>query len=266
MRLIRRTAAAALAVGVLAAAAVAFSNTSASAAGTWWQPKAGLSWQWQLTGRLNRSVVADVYDIDAFDAKATDVAALHAAGRKVVCYVNAGGYENWRPDASRFAAPVLGKALDGWAGERWLDIRRWDLLEPIMTERFTMCRQKGFDAVEPDNVDGYTNSTGFRLTATDQLTYNRRLADLAHRLGLAVGLKNDLDQVVALQPVFDFAVNEECFQYRECGVLSAFVKAGKPVFHVEYEVARSRFCPTTRGLGFSSLRKRYDLDAWRESC
>ena len=262
----RRVTAGALAASALVAAVVGLSTGPASATDGWWRPAAGVTWQWQLTGTLNRSVNAAVYDIDAFDVTAADVSALHAAGRKAICYVNAGGYENWRPDASRFPSAVLGKALDGWAGERWLDVRRWDLLEPIMTARFTMCRQKGFDGVEPDNVDGYANSTGFPLTATDQLTYNRRLADLAHRLGLAVGLKNDLDQVGALLPSFDFAVNEECFQYRECGVLSAFIKAGKPVFHVEYEVATSQFCPTTRGLGLSSMRKDFDLTAWRQPC
>ena len=61
---------------------------------------------------------------------------------------------------------MLGKELDGWPGERWLDVRRWDVLEPILAARFDVCRQKGFDAVEPDNVDGYANESGFPLTAS----------------------------------------------------------------------------------------------------
>ena len=108
------------------------------------------------------------------------MAALKAAGRRVICYVNAGAFEEWRPDAKRFPKAVLGKDLDGWPGERWLDIRQWGKLEPILAARFDTCRAKGFDAVEPDNVDGYANDSGFPLTAADQLTFNRRVADLAH--------------------------------------------------------------------------------------
>jgi glycosyl hydrolase family 114 len=239
---------------------------SAVPAGSWWRPRAGLTWQWQLSGPLDRGVSAEVYDVDAVNTSAEDVAALHAAGRKVICYVDAGSYEPGRPDAGRFPAAVLGKELDGWPGERWLDVRRWDVLEPILAARFDTCRQKGFDAVEPDNVDGYQNESGFPLTASDQLVFNKRLADLAHKRGLAVGLKNDIDQVAELQPHFDFAVNEECMQYDECDPLRAFVAAGKPVFHVEYAQESGGFCPRAKALGFSSMRKRLDLDAWRESC
>jgi hypothetical protein len=129
--------------------------------------------------------------------------------------------------------------------------------------RLRMCRNKGFDGVEADNVDGYRNDSGFPLAAEDQLGFNRRVAALAHSLGLAAGLKNDLDQVASLEPAFEFAVNEECFRYHECAVLSVFIAAKKPVFHVEYDLAPEQFCPQTRGLGFASMRKHTNLDAWR---
>ena len=241
-------------------------DASPVAAGAWWRPRAGLTWQWQLSGKLDRSVDAQVYDVDGQDTSAADVAALKAAGRRTICYVNAGAWEKWRPDAGKFPQAVLGKELDGWPGERWLDIRQWKILEPILAARFDTCRAKGFDAVEPDNVDGYANKSGFPLKAADQLTFNRRLADLAHRRGLAVGLKNDVEQAAELAPQFDFAVNEECAQYDECDKLAVFVKAGKPVFHVEYEKESGRFCPESRRLGFSSMRKKPELDAWRETC
>ncbi len=240
-------------------------STSASPA-TWWRPRPGLTWQWQLTGTIDTSVKVDVFDVDAVTTPAATVAALRAAGRRTICYVNAGAYEDFRPDKSRFPAAVLGKQLDGWPGERWLDIRRWDILEPILTARFETCRSKGFDGVEPDNVDGYANDSGFPLTAADQLTFNRRVAALAHRLGLGVGLKNDLEQVADLAPAFDFAVNEECAKYRECDRLRVFITAGKPVFHVEYDLGTAQFCPTTKALGFSSMRKKLELDAWRQPC
>jgi hypothetical protein len=230
-----------------------------------WAYRPGMTWQWQLTGELDLTVDADVYELDAFTTPAAAVDALHAAGRKVICYVSAGAYENFRPDTARFPASVLGTA-NGWPGERWLDVRQWPVLEPVLRDRFRLCAGKGFDAVEADNVDGYANDSGFPLTAEDQLLFNRRLARLAHSLGLAIGLKNDLDQTAALEPDFDFAVNEECFRYGECGRLTPFTAAGKPVFHAEYDVDVGQFCAQARAMRLVSMRKRPDLDAWRQHC
>ncbi|MEV6160376.1 endo alpha-1,4 polygalactosaminidase [Streptomyces sp. NPDC052052] len=230
-----------------------------------WRPEPGLGWQWQLSGRLDPTVDVPVYDIDGFDHDASAVADLHRRGRKVICYLSTGAWEDFRPDAGKFPASVRGKG-NGWEGERWLDIRRTDILEPLMEARIAMCAKKGFDAVEPDNMDGYRNRTGFPLTAADQLRYNRLIARIAHRHGLAVGLKNDLGQIPELEPDFDFAVNEQCAQYKECETLSPFVKAGKAVFHVEYELPVARFCATSKRLGLSSLLKKYELGVWRQEC
>ncbi|KOX37426.1 MULTISPECIES: endo alpha-1,4 polygalactosaminidase [unclassified Streptomyces] len=230
-----------------------------------WRPKPGLAWQWQLSGRLDPAVDVPVYDIDGFDHPASAVEDLHARGRKVICYLSTGAWEDFRPDADRFPKALLGRG-NGWKGERWLDVRRTDVLGPLMAERLDMCRDKGFDAVEPDNMDGYKNRTGFPLTAADQLRYNRLIARLAHERGLAVGLKNDLDQIPELLPDFDFAVNEQCAQYDECDRLTPFVKAGKAVFHVEYELTTDRFCPRSRRLGLSSMLKKYELGVWRRPC
>jgi hypothetical protein len=237
-----------------------------TAAARIWRPSARTTWQWQLSGRLDLSVAAQMYDIDAVDTPARTVARLHARGRRAVCYLSAGSYERGRPDAGSFPAAVLGRPLEGWPGERWLDIRRLDVLGPIMERRLDLCRRKGFDGVEADNVDGYTNRTGFPLTGAQQLAYNRFLARAAHARGLAIGLKNDLGQVRALEPHFDFAVNEQCFQFDECDRLRPFVRAGKPVFAVEYELAPGAFCARAKRLGFMAMRKRLDLDAWRAPC
>ncbi|MBA2517718.1 MAG: endo alpha-1,4 polygalactosaminidase [Solirubrobacterales bacterium] len=219
----------------------------------------------QLTTPVDQSVSADFYVIDGFDNDASVVASLHGQGRHVGCYLSVGSYEDWRPDAASFPAAVLGKS-NGWPGERWLDIRRLDLLGPIMEARLDMCRAKGYDAVDPDNVDGYTNATGFPLTAADQLAYNRFIADAAHVRGMAVGLKNDLDQVATLAPSFDFSVNEQCFEYSECNLLTPFVAAGKPVFNIEYRGDPAVICPQARSLGLLSQMKRLSLDAWRTVC
>lgn len=234
--------------------------------GARWQPKPGTRWQWQLDGAVDTSVDVPVYDIDGFENDAATVAKLHAKKRKVICYINAGAYEDWRPDQGKFPESVLGAKNEGWKGEKWLDIRRLDVLRPIMAERFDMCREKGFDAVEPDLTEGFRNKTGFPLTAAHQLAFNRMIASLAHERGMAVGLKNDLDQIPELVGDFDFAVNEQCAQYGECEKLKPFVAKGKAVFHVEYEMAPREFCGEAKELGLSSMQKKLGLNAWRKPC
>jgi hypothetical protein len=227
----------------------------------------GISAQVQLEGKVDTSFAVGAYDIDGFDNGAAVVDQVHARGAKAICYISAGSWENWRPDASDFPDSVKGSPLTDWPGEKWLDIRRLDVLGPIMAKRMDMCAAKGFDAVDPDNVDGYANRTGFKLTAADQLDYNRMLARMAHERGLLVGLKNDTDQVRALVPNFDFAVVEQCFQYKECGRYSPFVEAGKAVLAIEYSTKNMETkCTTAKKLRVSLIFKKMDLGAWRRAC
>ncbi|MEV5708510.1 endo alpha-1,4 polygalactosaminidase [Actinoallomurus sp. NPDC052274] len=241
-----------------------------------WKPALNTSWQWQLKS-VPSAPYLDVamYDIDGFDATAADVANLHSSrsGRKVVCYISAGTYENWRSDAGDFPSSVLGSNVDNWPGERWLDIRQYGgTLGTILTKRMDMCKAKGFDAIEFDNVDGYTNKPGFPLTATDQLNFNTWLANEAHKRGLSAGLKNDIDQLQTLQPYFDWALNEECWANDECTTAQTgygydkYVAAGKAVFNVEYTLSTSKFCTKANAQNFNSLKKNLDLDAYRVPC
>jgi hypothetical protein len=217
-------------------------------------------------GTIDQTVSAQMFDVDLFDAPADTVAALHAAGHATVCYVNAGVWESWRPDAAMYPAAVKGNSDPGWQGEQWLDIRQWSVLQPILEARMALCKSEGFDGIELDNVDGYMNNTGFPLTATDQLTFNRNIASSAHAKGLSVGLKNDLEQVPDLVGQFDWALNEQCFEYSECDSLQPFVTAGKAVFNVEYNLATSAFCPQAKAMGLSSILKHLALDAYRVAC
>lgn len=237
------------------------------AGGLPWRPAPGTSWQIQLSGALDTTVGAAIYDVDLFDQPAAAIAALHALDRKVICYFSAGSYEDWRPDRDAFPAAVIGNPLQGWPGEWWLDVRA-QAVRDVMGARMDLAVQKGCDGVDPDNVDGYANGSGFPLAAADQLDYNRFLASAAHARGLAVGLKNDLDQVADLVAAFDWAVDEQCFQYDECSLLQPFTAAGKPVFEIEYgtQALATAICPTANGLGFETLVKHLALDAWRISC
>ncbi|MGE3289600.1 MAG: endo alpha-1,4 polygalactosaminidase [Pseudonocardia sp.] len=231
-----------------------------------WVPRVGETWQIQLQGAVDTSIDADVYDVDLFDVDEAVVDALGAEGAHVMCYLSAGTFEEWRDDASRFPDEVVGKPLKNWPGEHWLDVRRLDVLEPILADRLDLCRAKGFDAVDPDNLDGYTQDSGFPLTAEDQLRFNRLVARLAHERSLAVGLKNDLEQVGELVSEFDFAINESCVATGECHLLTPFIAAGKPVFHIEYVLRPVEFCAVTVPLRFSSVWKPRDLTVPWEWC
>jgi hypothetical protein len=231
-----------------------------------WIPAPRTSWQWQLSGELDATANATMYDVDLFNTTAEQVSMLHARGSRVICYLDAGTFESWRPDAGQFPSSVLGRPVKGWEEERWLDIRQMDVLGPVVQQRLDLCRNKGFDGVEFDNVDGYANRSGFPLTSTDQLTYNRWLAEEAHARGLTAGLKNDLDQVADLVPSFDWALVEQCFEYEECDQLQPFVDAGKAVFAVEYHVAPESFCQRALEATFNALYKHEQLDAYRVAC
>lgn len=241
--------------------------------GEWYRPAVNSSWHWQLRGTVHTGHAVDVYIIDLFDTPPPLIERLHGLGRKVICYFSAGSYELWRPDASHYAAADLGNTLADYPDERWVDIRS-ARIRTILAARLELAAAKGCDGVEPDNVDGYRNDSGFPLSAQDQLVFNVWLANAAHRRGLAVALKNDVEQAAELEPYFDFAINESCHRYRECDRLAPFVAAGKPVFNAEYEEKyvrsarlRAALCRQARGRQLRTLVLPVELDdAFRYSC
>jgi len=240
-----------------------------SGRGRWWAPPLGTAWQIQYAGVLDTSVDVPIYDVDGLDVTAEDIAILHRAGRRVICYINAGAWEDWREDAADFPASAIGNDYEGWPGEKWLDIRQIPALAPVLRKRLDISRAKGCDAIDPDNLDGYTQATGFPITADDQLAFNRFIAREAHARNLSVGLKNDFAQAADLVADFDFAVAESCFLYGECDLLQPFVNRGKPVFAIEYTDTAIDFddvCAQARMLKIEAILKNRSLDAWRVTC
>lgn len=223
-------------------------------------------WQYQLQGTIDRSNAARVFDIDGAGTPAATVRALKRDGRYLICYFSAGTYESFRPDSHRLPPSVRGRPVEGFENERWLDIRRLSLIAPVLRARMRTCAHKGFDAVEPDNVDGYDNRTGFPLRRHDALRFTRWLARTAHRLGLAVGLKNSAGLARALAGRFDFAVVEQCLQYDECERYRPFVRRGKPVYGVEYEDTAANVCPSAARLDMNTIIKDVDLTAPSRPC
>jgi hypothetical protein len=227
---------------------------------TAWSPKVTDTWQWQLQGTIDTSYQVTMYDVDLFTTSQATINLLKTQGRRVVCYFSAGSYESFRPDASQFLSGDKGNSLaPPFADELWLDTRSANVRK-IMKARLDLAATKGCDGVEPDNMDGYRNTPGFALGPQTQIDFNKFIAAEAQSRGLKVGLKNDVDQLVELEPFYDFAVNEQCQQYDECAGYSVFTSKGKPVFNAEYldsyvndSAARTRMCTASRAQKLRTL-------------
>lgn len=241
---------------------------STTDAGLVWRPAKDTTFYWDLTNAPpDNTKNVGAYDIDGWGNDAAEVTALHARGIKVVCYMDAGTYEPGRPDSASFPAALKGSAVEGWPGELWLDVRpagpSYAALQSIMLARFTVCRDKGFNAVEPDNLDSYQNDPGFPTSADDQIAYNEWIAGTVHGLGLAVFQKNDLDQITTLQPDFDGILDEECNHYSECAALAPYSAADKPVWNAEYAedgATTASFCASDVGAGITGALFSINLD------
>jgi hypothetical protein len=231
----------------------------------------GTSWQWQLSGTTIDETVLDavdnpkkMYDIDLFTTDSSTIGRLHSKGITVICYMETGAWESYRPDAARYPSTVLGKGVDGYPDERFVDIRQVDVLLPIISARIDLAASKGCDGIEPDlddTYDGYT--TGFTLTEADQLAFNHAVADVAHARGLLIGLKNgassDGSFERAMVEFTDWALNEECNTFDECSGYSVFIEQNKAVFQVEYMHPNGTtvddFCPNDNAANFDGLLK-----------
>ena len=247
------------------------------------------------------NVAPKVFDIDIYqdpgcsgavaNIKNTNaVAAIHANGAHAMGYINAGSIENFRTDYPQYISfntscggCLIGATYFGYRNEHWLSISDDGSVTGInpntgvretpaqfirdeLTLRMADAKAAGFDAIEFDNVESYTNKSGFNTTAAQQLAFNESIANLAHSLGFTVALKNDLGQATDLQPYFDFAVSEQCFQYSECGTPAPGLQAwpstyGKAVFNVEYSGKLSTFCPlaNSSSYNFNSILKNANL-------
>ncbi|MCM5681436.1 endo alpha-1,4 polygalactosaminidase [Schlegelella sp. S2-27] len=238
-----------------------------------WTPRLTDTWHVQLTGIVQMHGGVDVYVVDLFDVPQATLQMLRAARKHVVCMFSAGVAESWRPDYGRFLPADVGAPVAEGPGEWWLDTRSANVRE-IMKARLDHAVARGCDAVGLDAADGYTNSPGLELNALTQLDFNRFMALHAASKGLAVGLKNDVEQLMQLEPHFDFAINEQCHEYDECLGYDAFVASDKPVFNVEYDAryvidaaARAGLCARARAAQLRTLVLPHALDgSFRFSC
>jgi len=253
-----------------------------------WTPQAGEKWQIILSGEPETSSLtpgdAEVWDLDLFNTDAATISAIKAQGKGVICYFSAGTSEPDRPDLGSLASSAIGAALPDWPGENWLDIRSDNVVE-IMKSRIQLASQKGCDAVDPDNMDGYSNQNGGgfspALTTDDSIAFLKKLSDEASSLGLQIGLKNAEEIIPQVGDLVQFAVNEECVATGDCSSYDSWLSAGKPIFHIEYPNGGGGDSPSSspdgdkkqpKALadycisGFSTVLKNLSLDGYVQYC
>ncbi|OAQ58359.2 endo alpha-1,4 polygalactosaminidase precursor [Pochonia chlamydosporia 170] len=252
---------------------------------TIWKPEVGATWQIILRKPINLSadngaITPDskVYDLDLFDNTADTFLKLHKAGVNVICYFSAGSWEDWREDAGKFDKVDLGKDLDGWPGEKWLNVSSSSVRD-IMKARIKLAASKGCMAIDPDNVDGYKNNNGLGLTSAQAADFVKFLASEAASYNMSTGLKNAADIIDDVLSVVQFSVNEQCIELAECESFARFIKAKKPVFNIEYPKGApdgltvqtvDEICSlkgnATGSDGFSKVIKKMNLDGWVQYC
>jgi hypothetical protein len=241
-------------------------------------PSGKMVWDWQIGASSESAVVppanARLLDIDLFGTSAGKVAALKSKGIYVVCYINAGSWQPGQPDSNEYPASLKLQADPNWPGEYFLDVtdvfKSGSVLARILRARLSLCKSKGFDAVEPDNLQNDENVSGGRITRQQQIDFNGWIADEAHAAGLAALQKNGPDKILLkdrtgkmMVDKFDGILNEECQEFDECGPLAEYVKRGKLALDVEYQVSID--CGLSNTLNINSLQKDLGLAGAKDS-
>jgi hypothetical protein len=247
----RRTPGAMLSPLMVMAMVLALVLTTAkpAAAADWELPTANAKWDYQIGGDYPLPSGVRVVSRDWFIGEAPE----SAYG---ICYVNAfqtqadeAGVD--RPDEKSNWPPhlVLTELGDdpNWGGEYLIDISTADKREEaaayVLEHMTSECADKGFNAVEFDNLDSWTRFDG--TPVADEVPFEKReavlyaelLVDDAHDLGLAAAQKNTTDLTrgeARTQIGFDFAIAEECGRWKECGYYSSLY--GNLVFVIEYRL------------------------------
>ncbi len=232
----------------------------------WKAPEPEYTWYWQLDNESSLDLPFDAYDVSLYDVSDSFLKNLKAQGAYLICYFSLGTSEEYNPDRGAFKKSDLGLPMKGHPTEKWVNPNS-DNVRKIMLKRLDYASKVGCDAVEPDNVNFQDHNTGFKITSSQQLAFLVWFSQEAHNRGLAIGLKNNLDQAETLQPYFDFTVNEQCFEFDECEALEVFVNAGKAVFNAEYlpkyresEDERNQLCRKALALNMRTLVLNEELD------
>jgi hypothetical protein len=208
------------------------------------------SFSLQSWGPLEKDTNGDAVFVDAGLVSAEYIANINKAGKKTVCYIDAGTLESWRTDKEEFVISTdnkLAKKYKGFGGsEQWFDITKWEQIKAPMTARIQNAASKGCYAVELDNTDCYGNMCVPGYSYDQLLSYEKEYTSWlfaeVHSHNMAAGIKNSQELFPTLENVADFAINEQCMDFNECGLYKPFTSSNRVVFNVEYNNHGGKVC------------------------
>lgn len=249
-------------VAIVLLALAALTGTAQARAPQVSPPPGAAVFDYQIGGAYHPERGVRIVDRDRTDSP--------APGYYNICYINA---FQTQPDERRWWVAhhpnlLLRNGTGGfltdpdWPGEYILNTStaaRRTSIARIVGGWIDGCARKGFDAVEPDNLDSWTRTgVNHRLTRADNLDLATRLARRAHEDGLAIGQKNtvEVSRVGRTQVHFDFAIAEECQVYSECGGYRTYY--GSRVYEIEYRRSAYRAACASRSGKISIILR--DLD------
>ncbi|KAJ4294294.1 hypothetical protein N0V90_007984 [Kalmusia sp. IMI 367209] len=204
-----------------------------------------------------------------------------AKTKTVVCYFSAGTYEPWREDHNSFRTTDYGKKMDDW-DEYWLDLKSANV-KTIVEARIKRAADAGCYAIDPDNIDGFSNDKngnphqdGYTYDNQVYIDYIKWLSDTAKKYNLVTGLKNGLEISEQVLDWVEFAVNEQCHETDpkdpestwDCPEYRPFTVAQKAVFNIEYHDDKNVYCkdPTNPDVNLSTVLKPMGLDVLGGQC
>jgi hypothetical protein len=189
---------------------------------------------------------------------------IGTGGGDVIGYMSVGSIEEWRLAALKeqgYKGPgpsssAKGPAMEEWQkkGERenWIDINNWQKAMPFIQGQMDFMKQKGFTAIEADNMSIDKNCKN-KACRDKNLAFAQAVADEAHKRGMKIMMKNgsefaevDPNYMKQLAQTFDGLITEQSNQYKETQAYKPFTDAGKPWYNFEYE-NKGQTCRTTGG-------------------
>ncbi len=217
-------------------------------------PASDVRWFAQLDGAVDVEQPAELFYLDPEQQRGAQLPALQARGRHYFCYLSAGSVEEFRSDARDFPDSAIGKVLNGFPNEHWLDVRDATVRD-LMARRVTALAAQGCAGIPPSSLAVHAADTGFDLTLTDALDYARWLAERIHAAGMSAGLTGPQELTQELWPTFDFGLAIGCVSGSECVEYAPFTRAKKTVLHVELgdEKTAPQLCNAAKTLGFTAL-------------
>jgi len=263
----------------VASSALNVTTSAASTGGVTLPPPNG-KWDYQIGGPYTPAAGVQVVSRDRTVAP--------AAGKYNICYVNVGQTQpdEGTPNANAYGTTAWWLAnhpnviLKGSNGQPIID-PNWDEvvfdvrtaaqrteLASVIQPWFLQCKNDGYQAIEPDNIDLEVRSSGLETHAQVR-EYLKLLVTYAHSIGLAIGQKNattdeqDNPEWQTDGPTFnggtgfDFAIAEECGAFTECGTFTAMYPGR--VYVVEYATSGWNAACSAVGATNSVIQRNLDV-------